>query len=205
MHSRAAPKFRKRLRKPQNPTKYQLKESNVGQIFSQGCMAAHQLQTMQGTGFLLLRRPEQCWRSIWIDSAGGQRANISVIRVTAIPPPFGGKGWRTDPMGPLLRGPVKQVTPTHCNGERRGQPMCPSQKLTAALWCVSVAAPWWPARHLTKITPGTVCPIKKAFAGLNWTTGKRKTPNKEAAGKGVYSSPFSRDRWISLTFFLNLN
>lgn len=163
-------------------------------------MAAHQLQPMQGIGFLLFHRPEQCWKSIWIDSAGGQRANTSVTRVTAIPPPYEGKGWRADPMGPLLKGPVTQSTLTHCNGERRTQPIFPPQKPPVALWCAPAAAPWWTARHFTRITSGNVCPIKKAFSGPNWTAEKCKTPNKEATGKGVYISPFSRDRWISLTF-----
>lgn len=106
--------------------------------------------------------------------------------------------WRkrlaADPMEPLLVSSVTQGS-----GERRAQPLLPWQKLLAALWCASVAAPWWAARHLTKITSGNVCPIKKAFAGPNWTAGKCKTPNKEATGKGVYISPSSRDRWISLT------
>lgn len=187
MHSRAALKFRKKVRKPRNSTKFQFKESNVGRSSPRlhGSPAAS-----AGNCFLLCHRPEQGWKGLWIDSAGAQRANVALIRVTAILPSLGGK------VGELMPREHCWWDAGHTEPLQWGKEKAPNSPPRSSLQLSDVLQGM---QHTTQITSGNVCPIKKAFAGPDWIAGKCKIPNKEATGKGVCISPFSRDRWISLT------
>lgn len=168
-------------------------------------MAAHQLQAMQGTGFLLLHRQGQCWeyldRLSW-RTESKHFSNQGYSHSTTL--------WRERlgnwSCGSTADGPCRAA---HTDPLQWGKEKTTSFPLTETpcssfvcfSGCTLVSCKTLNQNHIRNFHL-----IKKAFAGPNWTTGKRKTPNKEVTGKGVYISPFSGDRWISLTgwFFIFL-
>lgn len=168
-------------------------------------MATNQLQATQGTERLILHRPEQVCNRLWIDSREGQKSkrlgNGCYSNPTAL--------WRKEARGVTLLlwtaadGPhgAGPINPLH-RGRRRHSIFPLTWTNCSSLMCFS-GCPQRPARHLTKITSGSVCPTKKLVAGPNWAAGKHKTPNKKATGKGVYIPPLSMNRYNFIYFFLN--